>query len=99
MWKHAYARQMYVCIIDAEGAILVHRNLETEAEAFERAIQPYREDIAVAVECVFVWYWLADLCAARGDVRPGARAVYESHSRREGEEQPDRQREDRGTSS
>ncbi|MDD4531746.1 MAG: transposase, partial [Candidatus Pacebacteria bacterium] len=28
-----------------------------------RAVQPYREDIVVAVECLFVWYWLADLCS------------------------------------
>ncbi len=27
-------------------------------------IKPYREDVAVAVECIFTWYWLADLCHA-----------------------------------
>ena len=31
-------------------------------EEFIRVISPYREDIAVAVECIFTWYWLADLC-------------------------------------
>jgi transposase len=31
-----------------------------------RVIEPYREDLAIAVECVFVWYWIADLCARLG---------------------------------
>jgi hypothetical protein len=57
---------MYVCITDAEGPVLVHKNLRTNPEAFERTIEPYREDLAVAVECVFVWYWIADLCAQLG---------------------------------
>jgi hypothetical protein len=45
---------MYVCITDAEGAVLVHENQRTDPEAFERTIEPYREDLAVAVEDVFV---------------------------------------------
>src|SRR5207247_10339236 len=28
-----------------------------------RAIDPFRQDMAIAVECIFTWYWLADLCA------------------------------------
>jgi len=31
-------------------------------DSFLKAITPYREDIVVAVECIFTWYWLADLC-------------------------------------
>jgi hypothetical protein len=27
-----------------------------------RTIAPYREDMVVAVECIFTWYWVADLC-------------------------------------
>jgi transposase len=57
---------MYVCITDAAGTVLVHRNLRTDPLAFERIIEPYTEDLAVAVECVFVWYWIADLCARLG---------------------------------
>jgi transposase len=37
--------------------------MKTDPEAFLRAIAPYRPDIVVAVECMFTWYWLADLCA------------------------------------
>jgi transposase len=57
-----HARSMYICILDQEGNTLLHKNFKTDPESFLRAIQPYREDIVVAVECMFVWYWLADLC-------------------------------------
>ena len=42
---------------------MVHNDLRAEPESFLRVIAPYREDLAVAVECIFTWYWLADLCA------------------------------------
>ena len=32
-------------------------------DAFLHAIEPYRLDLVVGVECTFCWYWLADLCA------------------------------------
>jgi len=53
---------MYLCILDQEGKTMLHRNYRTTPDDFLRAIQPYREDVVVAVECMFVWYWLADLC-------------------------------------
>ena len=58
-----HARSMYVCILDPQGQILLHRNMACAPELFLKAIAPYREDIAVAVECIFTWYWLADLCS------------------------------------
>jgi transposase len=54
---------MYVCILNQAGAIVVHRNLKASPEAFLEAVGPYRSGMAVAVECIFTWYWLADLCA------------------------------------
>jgi transposase len=54
---------MYVCILNQAGDILVHRNMKASPETFLRTLTPYREDIVVAVECVFTWYWLADLGA------------------------------------
>ena len=60
-----HARSMYVCVFDPQGQILLHRNMPCAPESFLKAIAPYREDIAVAVECMFAWYWLADLCANR----------------------------------
>jgi hypothetical protein len=61
-----HTRTMYVCILDATGQLLVHRNLPAKPEAFLAVIAPYREDLVVAVECIFTWYWLADLCAKEG---------------------------------
>ncbi len=58
-----HARSMYVCILDEKGETLVHENMDAEPESFLRTIAPYREDIVVCVECMFAWYWLADLCS------------------------------------
>ncbi len=53
---------MYVCILSQAGEILLHRNMKTSPEMLLKAIAPSREDLVVAVECVFPWYWLAALC-------------------------------------
>ncbi len=39
-----------------------HKNIRTDPELFLKTVPPYREDIVVAVECLFLWYWIADLC-------------------------------------
>jgi transposase len=61
-----HAKAMYVCILDHNGTKLVHKNLPTTPEAFLRVIAPYREEVVVGVECIFTWYWLADLCSKEG---------------------------------
>ena len=61
-----HARTMYLCVLNQDGAILLHRNMPAGPEPFLKAIAPYRDDIVVAVECIFTWYWLADLCAQEG---------------------------------
>ena len=61
-----HARWMYLCILDPQGEVLLHRNLRACPEAFLKAVEPYRQDLVVAVECIFSWYWLADLCAQQG---------------------------------
>jgi transposase len=59
-----HARTMYLCILEGDsGEIVLHRNVRCEPERFLRAIEPYRKDLVVGVECIFCWYWLADLCA------------------------------------
>jgi len=72
--KHLYycgidlhARSMYLCILDHDdGQVVFHRSVRAEPEPFLKAIAAYRKDIVVAVECIFTWYWLADLCAQEG---------------------------------
>ncbi len=61
-----HARTMYVCVVDAAGKVLLHRDMATDPAAFLAAIEPYREDLVVGVECIFTWYWLADLCEREG---------------------------------
>jgi transposase len=57
---------MYVCILSQDGEILLHRNMKASPEPFLKAIAPDREEMVVAVECIFTWYWLADLWAQEG---------------------------------
>jgi hypothetical protein len=59
-----HVKTMYVCILDAAGQVLVHRNVPSTPAAFLEIISPYRDDLVVAAECMFTWYWLADVCAA-----------------------------------
>src|SRR5215470_14241056 len=61
-----HARTMYVCILSQDGEIVLHRNMPAGPDALLKAIAPYRDDIVIAVECIFTWYWLADLCAQEG---------------------------------
>ena len=59
-----HARTMHVCVLDADGQVLVHRNIPARRDAFLSAVAVYRRHgLVVAAECMFAWYWLADLCA------------------------------------
>jgi transposase len=61
-----HARQMYLCVLDAAGEILLHRNFPATAEKLEQALSRFAgSDLVVACECVFTWYWIADFCAQR----------------------------------
>ena len=57
-----HTRKMYVCILDQAAHVLVHRNIQTRGDHFLNLIASYREGLVVGVECMFSWYWLADLC-------------------------------------
>jgi len=71
-----HARTMYVCVLDREGNVLVSKDIASAPEPFLELIAPYREDLAVAAECMFTWYWLADLCAREGVVFVLGHALY-----------------------
>jgi transposase len=58
-----HARTMYVCILDQAGETLLHRHMQATPEALLKAIAPYRDQMVMAAECIFTWYWLADFCA------------------------------------
>src|SRR4030067_249597 len=57
-----HTKNMFVCILDTSGNVRVHQNIQTNPEALLCIIAPFREDIVIAVECMFTWYWIADLC-------------------------------------
>ena len=61
-----HVKTMYVCILDGAGQVLVHRNVKSTPEALLELVAPYRDDLVVAAECMFTWYWLADVCATEG---------------------------------
>jgi transposase len=61
-----HAKKMYLCILDASGNVLLHRNIASAPESFLKAVAPFRDDLVVGVECMFAWYWLADLCRKEG---------------------------------
>ena len=61
-----HASKMYVCVLDDQGNVVLHRNMRAEPEPLKRALAPYRASLVVGAECMFSWYWLADWCQAEG---------------------------------
>jgi transposase len=57
-----HARSLYLVILDRDGRTCYSRNLPAQPEPFLRAVQPFRDGLLVACECVHPWYWLADTC-------------------------------------
>jgi transposase len=57
-----HARSMFTHILDHAGATVFERDLPADPDAFLNAVAPYRAGLVVGVECMFAWYWLADLC-------------------------------------
>jgi hypothetical protein len=48
-----HARTMYVCVLNQEGEVLLHRDMKAAPGPFLQAIAPYREDVVVCVKCIF----------------------------------------------
>ncbi len=57
-----HAKQMYLYILDQKGDVQLHQNMNTDRDLFLKFIKPFRQNIVIASECIFSWYWLADLC-------------------------------------
>src|SRR5262245_42274708 len=77
-----HARTIYVCILNQDGEILLHRNMNTSPETLLRNIAPYRADIVVAVECLFTWDLARrPLLSGRDSLCPRACPLHEGHPR------------------
>src|SRR4026209_1619733 len=66
--QHAYycgvdlhARSLFVHVLDDKGQTRLERDIAASPATFLDAITPYREGLVVGCECMFAWYWLADL--------------------------------------
>ena len=59
-----HARSLFLSILDRDGQARFGRNLPAASQPFLRAVAPFRDGLVVCCECLFCWYWLADLCAA-----------------------------------
>src|SRR5262245_7780689 len=59
-----HAKTLAVHVLDAEGRTVLEKTIAANPQAFLKAIQPFRDGLVVACECMFTWYWLADLCHA-----------------------------------
>ncbi|GAB5406777.1 MAG: hypothetical protein Aurels2KO_50080 [Aureliella sp.] len=58
-----HSTRMYLCVVDADGSIVLHKNVKANTEAFLKAIDRFKDaDIVIAAESTYNWYWLADLC-------------------------------------
>jgi transposase len=57
-----HARSMFTHILDAQGSTVFASNLTADPAVFLDAIAPFRQGLVVGCECMFAWYWLADLC-------------------------------------
>src|SRR5437660_4496030 len=61
-----HARSLHLCSLDQAGQVVFDRNLPCRPETFLRAVAPFRDGLVVGVECMFAWYWVADLCQQEG---------------------------------
>ena len=59
------ARSMHVCVLDALGNVVLDKNQASRPETLLRAIEPFRDGLVIGVECMFAWYWVADLCVTQ----------------------------------
>jgi len=59
-----HARSLYTHVLDAKGQTVLDRDLPASGAAFLDAVKPFRDGLVVGAECMFAWYWLADLCEA-----------------------------------
>lgn len=57
-----HARTLFVNVLDDKGNTRLELDLPASPSVFLDAVKPYREGLVVGCECMFAWYWLADLC-------------------------------------
>jgi transposase len=61
-----HARLLAVCVLDQAGSVVCQTQIPADKQRLLDTLAPFRADVVVCVECLFAWYWVADLCAAEG---------------------------------
>ncbi len=61
-----HARILYVCILDAQGKTVLHRQIKACPDALLQLLSPYLGKVVVGVECMHCWYWVSDFCDQHG---------------------------------
>ena len=59
-----HARLLAVCVLDQAGNVVCQTQIPADQRILLDTLAPFRNDVVVCVECLFAWYWVADLCAA-----------------------------------
>ena len=57
-----HARTLSVCVLDQTGQVVAEATVAASPATFLKAVAPFRDGLVVGCECLFAWYWLADLC-------------------------------------
>ncbi len=57
-----HARLLYVCIIDQNGEVCLHKEISASPEKLNHLLEPYIGQVVVGVECMHCWYWVSDFC-------------------------------------
>src|SRR5262249_37472395 len=53
-------------IVDQAGTVVLRKQIPDNQQQLRDLLAPYRPDVVIAVECLFAWYWVADLCQREG---------------------------------
>ncbi|WP_017221338.1 IS110 family transposase [Moritella dasanensis] len=57
-----HARSLYICIINGNGIVVLHKEIKPSTEKLCEILAPFIDNIVVGVECMDCWYWLSDYC-------------------------------------
>jgi transposase len=57
-----HARSTVIHILDAAGKTCFEQARPAGPDAFRSSVAPFRGGLVVGCECMFAWYWRADLC-------------------------------------
>ena len=59
-------KNMYLCIMEKSGKILLHKKLRNNFEVFKEQTKEYSSEMAVGVESTHNYYWFYDACRKAG---------------------------------